>query len=434
MPDSSASLKGNDESNERNSVQKKHFKKRDKHVDTINLLSLNCRSLKGKVANLQVLIEDYKINVAVLQETWLSQGCASVYSELKEMDFGVVKSERSNKRGGGLAVLVKKSVSKVISVYYNDDNKAFESILCSFVVGKEKINVANLYRPPSCSKSDFLKEFDKFLPTVLEKDGRTIICGDFNVDLLTNDRTAVELTKTLDLYDMEQRVETPTRETKLLDYIITQKGDVESSDIIYPVSDFPSDHKPVVLQIKCESPQEDGIIEKVIRDLKKLDKSTFENELRKSLLTKPNLTQHLNSNECVNLYNSTISKLLEAQCPFKSRRFRRITQKWYTKQLQTLKQLKRRAERRYRKSGSQANLTLYQQAKYSYTAGLRKSRVEFYASEIERNKGDSKGLFKVLNELTGYKKERILPSNGSEETISEDMSQHFLNKVPYETT
>ena len=48
---------------------------------------------------------------------------------------------------------------------------------------------------------------------------------------------------------------------------------------------------------------------------------------------------------------------------------------------------------------------------------------------MEKNKSDPKGLYKVINELTGYKKERILPSNGPDETIAEEMSQYFIDKV-----
>ena len=393
-------------------------------------MTLNCRSIKKKVANLQVLIEDNKIDVAVLQETWLSQGCASVYSELKELDFNIAKLERKNKRGGGLAILVRKSLSKTISIDYNDDNEGFESISCSFMIGKEKINITNLYRPPSNSKSEFLKQFDSFLPTILERDGRAIICGDFNIDLTVDDRTATELVKNLEIYNLEQRVTKPTRETSLLDYIIIQKGDIESSEILYPLSDFPSDHKPVILQIKCGNHLESQCtIEKTVRDLRKLNKSTFEEDLRKSPLTNITSIGHLSTYEYVELYNSTISELVESQCPLKSRRFRRTSQKWYTKKLQTLKQLKRRAERRYRKSCSQTDLDLYKQAKHNYTVGLRTSRVEYYALEMEKNKSDPKGLYKVINELTGYKKERILPSNGPDETIAEEMSQYFIDKV-----
>ena len=70
-------------------------------------MSLNCRSIRGKVAELRALIDDHKVNVALLQETWLSEGDASVYAEIKEMGLKVLKLERKNKRGGGLALLYK---------------------------------------------------------------------------------------------------------------------------------------------------------------------------------------------------------------------------------------------------------------------------------------------------------------------------------------
>ena len=57
---------------------------------------------------MKVLIEENDVDVALLQETWLNKGDGSIYAELQEEGFKIFKLERTDKRGGGLAILVKK--------------------------------------------------------------------------------------------------------------------------------------------------------------------------------------------------------------------------------------------------------------------------------------------------------------------------------------
>ena len=72
---------------------------------------------------------------------------------------------------------------------------------------------------------------------------------------------------------------------------------------------------------------------------------------------------------------------------------------------------------------------MLQKTRNKYTSNLKKTRRKYFANQIETNKGDSKVLFRTLNELTGTNKEKVLPSTGSESKVCEEMSEFFLNKV-----
>ena len=108
------------------------------YLTNLKIMSLNCRSLRNKVVELKVLLETHEIDIALLQETWLA-GDFSIYAELKETGFKIVKLERTGKRGGGLAILMKGAVTKNVIPCHKFKFKSFENTCCSISVGKTKI-------------------------------------------------------------------------------------------------------------------------------------------------------------------------------------------------------------------------------------------------------------------------------------------------------
>ena len=69
-------------------------------------MSLNCRSLRSKTSDLKLLIFEEKLDVIMLQETWLTQADKSIYAEFKELGYKISKLERSLRKGGGLATFI----------------------------------------------------------------------------------------------------------------------------------------------------------------------------------------------------------------------------------------------------------------------------------------------------------------------------------------
>ena len=138
-------------------------------------MTLNCRSVRNKTSDLKSILLDSKIDIVLLQETWLSKGDASVYMEFKELGYKISKFERKSKKGGGLATLIKSFRCSKIQTYYQYTYNCFENIVCSITIGKTKLLVANIYRPPSSSKSDFIVQFQDFIYKLLEHEG-TIFC------------------------------------------------------------------------------------------------------------------------------------------------------------------------------------------------------------------------------------------------------------------
>ena len=280
---------------------------------SINCMTLNCRSIRGKIAQLKVLIDDNSVVIAALQETWLNQGDASIYAQFTEMGLKSFKLERKDRRGGGLAILINSSMCSKVSSCYNYVYKSFDNIVCTATLGKNKYNIVNIYRPPAQSKSEFLIDFGDFISHLLEENGLFVILGDFNIDLLSNNNITVEFLQILDRYDLLQTVKQPTRGSSLLDYIIINSAYSDTFMTINNIdSDFPSDHNPLFTKIILESPKMKvkDYVQQEIRNFTSLDYDLFRSELFNSALGSIDNLEQSNQDTYVDLYNRTITDLI----------------------------------------------------------------------------------------------------------------------------
>ena len=71
-----------------------------------NILSLNARSTLKKTEDLAHVIHNYKSDIVMVSETWLSDDIRNEALHFPGIpDFSVVRDDRVNKRGAGVAVL-----------------------------------------------------------------------------------------------------------------------------------------------------------------------------------------------------------------------------------------------------------------------------------------------------------------------------------------
>jgi hypothetical protein len=129
------------------------------------------------------------------------------------------------RRGGGLAFIHSNELS-VRPLKISLSHTSFELQLVGMQVGKTLVKVANIYRPPSTSKSTFVDEFADLLSDIATGvNDRLVICGDFNMP--GGDATKVDdrLTSLLDTQGYQQHVNVPTRRSgrsdNLLDLLIS---------------------------------------------------------------------------------------------------------------------------------------------------------------------------------------------------------------------
>ena len=98
--------------------------------------------------------------------------------------------------------------------------------------------------------------------------------------------------------------------------------------------------------------------------------------------------------------------------------------------MQKLKQQKRKFERLCRKSPrNELYKNKYKESRNAYTQAIKKARINYYSEKIKSYKGDSKNMYKVLNELCGNQKNTVLPSIDTENVTAEKLSVFYVEKV-----
>ena len=395
-------------------------------------MTLNTRSVRKKTASLKVLIDDANLDVLLLQETWLTQGDLSIYAELAEMGFKINKLERTIRKGGGLAILIKSTIYRQLSFHNSFKYDSFDNIVTSFTVGKIRIIIANIYRPPDKSKSLFITHLDDFLCDLLEIEGSLLIAGDFNIDFLSTDNITRNIRSTLVKHGLVQIVEKPTRGDSLIDYFVIQSSFSSLYKTFLTHTDFPSDHIPLFLNLSINALSPSQHMEMIeYRDYKSIDYDILRSKILDSGLCDIKYLSLLSSSQCVEFYNSVISNIINDLCPSKKIPLRRdISTRYYTPHLRRLKQKRRQVERKFRKSpNNQILAENYKKARNLYTCELKLSRINFFAQKVNAFQHDSKNLYKVLNELTGNKREVILPAKHSSSLTAKEMADFYVNKV-----
>ena len=64
-----------------------------------------------------------------------------------------------------------------------------------------------------------------------------------------------------------------------------------------------------------------------------------------------------------------------------------------------------------------------------YGHDFQLAKAAYYTSQIDKNKGDSKTLFKLTNSLMGKNGETILPTHSCDKTHADQFLSFFHNKI-----
>ena len=75
------------------------------------MIYLNAQSCRNKVSDLNDFVIDHDIDILLLTETWLKElGDEAQKAEMTPAGYVLKSFPRKNRRGGGLAFLMKKSM------------------------------------------------------------------------------------------------------------------------------------------------------------------------------------------------------------------------------------------------------------------------------------------------------------------------------------
>ena len=177
---------------------------------------MNMQSIKNKKELVHSILEDNKVDIAVVTETWLNSSDTDriwiMASEIDRGDYCLSSCPRTGHRGGGVALINRKNLeSKLLS----------QGELSTFQFGKWQVLVKHtclmivaVYRPPDSSKIVFLDEITEWMVDSLAEDTNVIVAGDFNLHISNeNDDDAHNLLDTFAALGLDQHVGLPTHKS-----------------------------------------------------------------------------------------------------------------------------------------------------------------------------------------------------------------------------
>ena len=133
-----------------NRVIMKNTEKQPWKIMYMNAERLVTKNSKKKVEYLSEYVEENKVLIMNLTETWLGE---TVQKDIEIKGYQLYRSDRVGKKGGGAAIYIKEEYEahKVADI-----SVGYIELLAVYI---EKLNILNvvIYRPPDAKKDNFKK-------------------------------------------------------------------------------------------------------------------------------------------------------------------------------------------------------------------------------------------------------------------------------------
>jgi hypothetical protein len=141
--------------------------------NNLKIISWNCQSVKPKINELSAFLHQHKIDVVLLNETWLQPHIKFSISGFECYRTDRISSTTSSPHGG-VAILINKSIKhQIINLR---KTIAIEKIFIEIPTDGNKIKIGSIYCPPSIQAAVFKKD----LYSLLCCQGPIILAGGFN--------------------------------------------------------------------------------------------------------------------------------------------------------------------------------------------------------------------------------------------------------------
>ena len=348
-------------------------------VARLRIGTLNCQSVRNKIAEVVQHLQANDVDICMLQETFLTDNDGALLKEINEFGINVSSFPRCDGRQhGGLGFLSNTEINlKQYRIGRCHEWKTFEHCIMALKYHNCQILLCNLYRPPYSEKHphtvhQFLKEFEDFLKANILKAGYMIIAGDFNLHIeKCEDSCTKVFNDLLNQFDMHQLV-SPTSKTHVyggvLDLIIVPKNfpyDVMGVKVLDHGTS--SDHFLVHIDFCCSVSNglidANGTLDVTYRNYKDLNQIQFKSDVQ-SLEHEYMQVNHNSIDESVKMYNDGLKKILNNHCPLRHKNLegKRHKSTWFDKEVKSSVRKCRMAERKWRKSHTEQDKLNYKAA------------------------------------------------------------------------
>lgn len=410
-----------------------------------SLIHFNCRSLYKRFDAINDFLNNLKgkFKLIALSETWIDEERGDAF----HMDgYTLYHFNRKNRKAGGVAFFVSSDLkSKVVQSMTIALDDLMECITVEIDLEKSRnIMVTCIYRKPGSLIETFTDAFEENLLSKVNGNKKYFFCGDLNIDLLkvSIHKASADYLDMLYARGLYPLITKPSRitetSTTLIDHIFTNslENTLKSGLVVNDISD----HLPVFLTLEWNITHE--VVNKVQRyiRLRKDDAvHRFRNELKKEDWSRVYVSD---VNEAFEIFSNKYVALYDKHCPLVlyQQRKKGKQQPWMTKGLERACKTKNQLYRDFIKCRTKTAEMKYKKYKNKLVLIMRNTKKEYFNTQLEVNKNNIKGTWKILNSLMANKKAaEASPLNHfatkvtdtySKKDIANELNSFFVNIGP----
>ena len=391
---------------------------------------LNVRSIKNKTAIVANIINENKLSILGLTETWHESYEDVALKKITLPGYRCIESaRRSDETGrtyGGIAVIYKDTLSAKPHPL-GSKPATFEITSIMFSSLKTNFIFVVIYRPGGNPVSDlFFTELESILETLATYNLQIIITGDLNVRVnISNDPHSIRFLSLIRSFGFIQSVVGPTHtHGNTLDLVIT-RSDLPPPSIIVDLPQV-SDHSLVRFRIPVRHPPP-LLIDVNTRAWRSFDPEQFRSDLQGSSLCNPAVYETMSISQVLETFDTTLSSLLHKHAPPRVARLRdRPLTPWFDSECAALKRRSRKLERRYRRTQDPIDRTSWiNHVRTSHDLYRQKQNL-YWKMKIDDSRGSPGRLWRTLSGVLG--RVRSNPISPKDLTAN-DFSRAFNDKI-----
>ena len=405
------------------------FQIADKHnhsPSTMSLLHVNMRSITKNLEKLESLLQSMKFlpTFIAITETKLKDELR-YKPKIKGYNF-INKNSLTN--AGGVGWFIYSKISYEVKSDYNLNLNLCEDLWIE-IGESRKIILGIVYRHPFYVFSDFQKSFERCIDLLSDRKKSYIICGDFNIDLSSDNQAINNYIDSLQSRGCSQIINRPTRcpsninhKSSLLDHIYTNfnKNFVSCKIIISDISD----HLPVLTYFSFSSlKHHKNTFYK--RNMKNFNNSDFQEEMKIKMNILLN-SGHNNVNLYMSCFLDTFHSIVNKHAPLKKqsqKELKYMTKPWITRTIQQLLRHKNTKFKRYLRHKSDSTKLEYIRIRNKVTHKIKSSKKAYYNKLFSSSYSNSKSLWKNIEKVIQFKNHKT-----SDIKFIEDLDNSYITE------
>ena len=401
-------------------------------VNTIILL-WNVWSIlnESKLQNFLQIIDDLKVGVACVCETWFDSRKGVFSRMIKEKGYKLIHGFREKKKGGGVAILYRENLNVKEGEESTTQYLSLEYVYIIITLpSKRRLILMCVYRKQEIPFSCFFEELENLIDRISLKCEAVMIVGDFNVWVEEEeDPNSKQLLKLMSSYGLTQQILEPThRGGHTLDQVYVNKFQVNvRHEVLSETMGLTTDHLPLLIEIPSIYKQKRTLI-KEYRKINEVNVEMFKQDLKQAYIHFGNRGVE-NFGTLSTQYHELSKAVLDQHAPVLKKKVTAGIPAWIDDEYKRSRKLRRKYERKWKKDKTEENMKNYIDQK-KLCGELALSKQTMHYSKIVREAGNcQKSLFRIADELLDKNKQHVLPAYSNPTELADEFNAYFVDKV-----